>query len=68
MDEQQKKILSTPAVELDTEEDLFRKYELSFQNFNAQGMIDAKKEWNRRFKREETFHRAYCKRVMGWTE
>ena len=55
------KILVTSAADLKTDEKLFRKYELSFDQRRFEGMIDVKKEWRRRGRKD--FHRAYAKRV-----
>jgi len=65
--EQDQKILDTPAKDLHTDEELFRKYELAFHNVfdDTRGpqMIESKKEWGRRNPKKK-FHGEYGKRVM----
>jgi hypothetical protein len=45
-----------------TDEELFKKYERGFQQYNVEEMITAKKEWHHRHKGEK-FHPAYMKRI-----
>lgn len=39
-----------------TEKDLLEQYLHCFNTFDIQGMIKAKKEWARKYKRKERFH------------
>ena len=60
-----KKLLERPAKDLQTDEELFRKYELGFNQLRAEVMIEAKKEWHRRHPRQK-FHAAYAERVRKY--